>query len=86
MTRRIEESGVVCGEIGGKRDWNIVVTRDSRCLGTLFPEADSEVGDVKLFMTSYKSQQLSLSLREEVEPKALLNIPFRHLWDASMLS
>lgn len=51
-TRRIEERGVACGAIGGKRDWNIVVTRDSRCFGTLLGESDSEAGDVKLFITS----------------------------------
>jgi hypothetical protein len=46
---------VVCGEIGGKRDWNIVVVRDSRCLGTLFFESFSEGEEVKLFMTSYNN-------------------------------
>jgi hypothetical protein len=61
MTRRIEESGVVCGEIAGKRDWNIVVTKDSRCLGTFFSDSDSEGWDVKLFMTSYGNQQVSVS-------------------------
>lgn len=53
ITRRMEVSGVVCGEIGGKRDWKIVVVRDSRCLGILFADSVSEAGDVKLFMTSY---------------------------------
>ena len=43
---------MVCGEIGGKRDWKIVVVRDSRCLGTLLAESFSEAGEVKLFMTS----------------------------------
>lgn len=43
---------MVCGEIGGKRDWKIVVVRDSRCLGILFSDSASEAGDVKLFMTS----------------------------------
>lgn len=52
MTRRMEESGVVCGEIGGKRDWKMVVTRDSRCRGTFLSDSDSEAGDVKLFITS----------------------------------
>jgi hypothetical protein len=54
MTRRIEESGVVCGEIGGNRDWNIVVVRDSSFLGIWFLDSFSEGGEVKLFMTSYK--------------------------------
>jgi hypothetical protein len=48
----MDESGVVCGEIGGKSDWKIVVVRDSRCLGTFFAESFSEGGEVKLFMTS----------------------------------
>ena len=52
ITRLIEESGVVCGDIGGKSDWNMVVTSDSRCLGTLVSESESEGGDVKLFITS----------------------------------
>ena len=48
----MEESGVACGDIGGKRDWNMVVTRDSRCLGIFFSLSVSEAGDVKLFITS----------------------------------
>lgn len=52
ITRLMEESGVVCGEIGGKRDWNIVVVSCSRCFGTLFGESDSEAGEVKLFITN----------------------------------
>lgn len=43
---------MVCGEIGGKRDWKIVVVSDSRCRGTLFGESFSEGGEIKLFMTS----------------------------------
>lgn len=52
----MDVSGVVCGEIGGKRDWKTVVMRDSRCLGICcllespFVTAE-EVELVKLFMT-----------------------------------
>lgn len=43
---------MVCGEIGGKSDWKMVVVRDSRCLGILFFDSSSEAGELKLFMTS----------------------------------
>lgn len=43
-----------CGVMAGKRDWNIVVTRDSRCLGTFELESDSDAGERKLFMTSWE--------------------------------
>ncbi len=33
-TRRMEESGVDCGDIGGTRPWKTSVARDSRCFGT----------------------------------------------------
>lgn len=46
----MEVSGVVCGEMGGKRDWKTVVIRDSRCLGIAAFEG-SAVAVVKLFMT-----------------------------------
>lgn len=49
----MEVNGVVCGEIGGKRDWKMVVTRDSRCLGIFWLDSVSVTGDVKLFMTSW---------------------------------
>lgn len=48
---------MVCGDMGGKRDWKTVVQRFSRCLGTAGAgpvEAESvEVGAgvLKLFMT-----------------------------------
>ena len=51
-TRRMEERGVDCGDIGGNRDWNIVVVRDSRCLGTAEFEPSWAGGVVKLFITS----------------------------------
>lgn len=44
-------NGVVCGDIGGKRDWKTDVVRFSRCLGTLEPGC-AEAGVTKLFMTS----------------------------------
>ena len=31
----MEARGVDCGDIGGKRDWKMVVVSDSRCLGTV---------------------------------------------------
>ena len=59
-TRRMEERGVVCGEMGGKRDWKIVVVRDSRCLGTVGEEEPSEGGgEVKLFMTRRGGERYS---------------------------
>lgn len=82
ITRLIEESGVVCGEMGGKRDWNMVVTRDSRCFGTLFSESDSEGGEVKLFITSWESQYI-ISLTDGDVPEEVSGIPFHRLWDAS---
>jgi len=48
--RRIEERGVRCGEMGGKRDWKTEVVRDSRCLG--IEEVSVVDGVAKLFMTS----------------------------------
>ena len=65
-TRRIEESGVACGEIGGKSDWKTEVRRDSRCLGTAGGEDEEEVegggaaGVVKLFMTRRGAVRYSL--------------------------
>jgi len=50
----MDESGVACGEMGGKRDWKIDVVKDSRCLGMLLVDSEEEAErvDVKLFMTS----------------------------------
>jgi len=79
MTLRMEVSGVVCGEIGGKRDWKIVVVRDSRCLGILFATSVSEAGVVKLFMTSYRLLVLILDIWRKSIPEEETNIPFRHL-------
>lgn len=53
----MEDSGIVCGDMGGKRDWKTVVQRFSRCLGTAgdgMVEAESmeaEAGVLKLFIT-----------------------------------
>ena len=46
----MELSGVVCGEIGGKRDWKTVVVSCSRCLGIVVFSSDA--GDMKSFITS----------------------------------
>lgn len=47
----MEERGVDCGDIGGNKDWNIVVVRDSRCFGTAGLEPSWGGGVTKLFMT-----------------------------------
>lgn len=56
----MEESGVVCGDIGGNKDWNIVVVSDSRCLGTAGASLSAVRGDIKLFMTSNGGDRYSL--------------------------
>lgn len=58
-TRRIEERGVFCGEMGGNRDWKTEVVRFSRCLGMLAPGV-AAAAVLKLFMTSYADVRESL--------------------------
>ena len=62
----MELRGVVWGEMGGKRDWNIVVVRDSRCFGTAGLEflelSEVEAGEVKLFMTRRGGERYSFPL------------------------
>ena len=49
--RLMEDNEVDCGDIGGKRDWKIVVARDSRCFGTVDSAPSVEGEERKLFMT-----------------------------------
>lgn len=49
----MEDRGVVCGEMGGKRDWKTVVESCSRCFGMEFGDDSFDAFCVKkLFMTS----------------------------------
>ena len=50
IIRRMEESGVACGLIGGNMDWKMVVVKASRRFGTF--ESSVAFGELKLFMTS----------------------------------
>lgn len=56
----MEESGVVCGDIGGNKDWKIVVVSDSRCFGTADISPSAGVGERKLFMTNNGGERYSL--------------------------
>ena len=51
-----------CGDIGGNKDWKMVVVSDSRCLGTAGSEPSDDTGDAKLFMTSRGGERYSFLL------------------------
>ena len=55
----MEDKGVDWGDIGGNRDWKMVVVRDSRCFGTA-GRVPSAAGEMKLFMTSKGAVRYSL--------------------------